>query len=323
MRILVTGGAGAIGCNLVNRLLEDPMIEQVTVLDDLSSGYRENVPDHPKVRFVEGSVTDESALDGLFSSDRLDWVVHLAASFANQTSVENPQKDLHVNGMGTLKLLEYAVKAKVKRLVYSSSSCVYGNQEGILREDTEVFHTETPYAATKLLGERYLKFFHSYHDLDAVILRFFNTYGPGERPGRERNVIPNFLRLAMQKKPLPITGDGTETRDFNYVDDTVTGVMAALKAPPGVGGKVFNLASGRETSILALAEEINRVTRNPAGIVFQNRRKWDTVLRRLASISEAKKYLNYVPRVPVKEGIRRTYVWLVAEDARTLNPVRS
>lgn len=319
---MVTGGAGAIGGNLVGQLTQDAQVEQVTVLDDLSSGHRENVPDHPMVRFVQGSITDDAMLEGLFSAGRFDWVIHLAASFANQTSVENPQKDLHVNGVGTLKLLERAVQAKIKRFVYSSSSCVYGNQGGVLSEDTETFHTETPYAATKLLGERYLKFFNSYHALDAVILRFFNTYGPGERPGKERNVIPNFLRLAMQKNPLPITGDGTETRDFNYVGDTVAGVVSALKTP-GIGGRVFNLASGRETSILALAEEVNRVTRNPAGVVFQKRREWDTVLRRLASISEAKKYLNYTPRVPVKEGIRRTYEWLAAEDARALNPVRS
>ena len=311
MKVLVTGGAGAIGGNITHALVNDPEVNGVTVLDDLSSGYFENLPAHSKLRFIRGSVGDDAILNDLFYTHDFDGVIHLAASFANQTSVENPRRDLEVNGLGMLKMLEHASKAKVKRFVYSSSSCVYGHRGGILKEDNYEFFTETPYAATKLLGERYLHFFYSYHGLDAVTLRFFNTYGPGEKAGPQRNVIPNFISLALQKKPLPITGDGTETRDFNYISDTVKGVVLALKKP-GIGGKIFNIASGRETTILKIAAEINRITRNPAGIQFQDRRKWDTVSQRLASIREAQTHLGYHPDVSIEQGLQKTTDWLMA-----------
>lgn len=320
MKILVTGGAGAIGSNLVRRLVGEVDVHGVDVLDDLSSGYRENLPDDPKIRFVQGSITDDALLTRLFQEGAYDVVVHFAANFANQSSVEHPRKDLEVNGMGTLKLFEHANKHRVRRLVYSSSSCVYGHKDGILRESDQSFCAETPYAATKLLGERYAQFFHHFHGLDVVTLRFFNSYGPGERPGRYRNVIPNFFSLALQGQPLPITGDGTETRDFNFVGDAVDGTVRAIRTP-GIGGKVFNIASGRETPILKIAEWINRVTGNTAGIRFQPRRKWDGVLRRVGSVEEAERHLGYHSSTPLEEGIRRTHEWFLTHQALLLDRV--
>lgn len=313
MRILVTGGAGAIGGNLIHQLVVDPEIEHVTVLDDLSSGYLENLPESLHMTFIRGSVTDDELLKKVFRTGKFHGVIHFAANFANQSSVEYPRKDLEVNGMGTLKVLEYSVEWKIQRFVYSSSSCVYGHKEGILKESDRAFSIDTPYGATKLLGERYAEFFHQYHGLDTVTLRFFNSYGPGEWPGAYRNVIPNFMYLALQKKPLPITGTGHETRDFNYVTDTVSGTISALKKKK-VGGKVFNLGSGKETSILQLATEINRITRNPAGVVFTQRRKWDKVLNRRACISQAKKHLHYRPTVSIREGLRHTYDWFISRN---------
>ena len=313
MKILVTGGAGALGSNLVRRLVDDPKVQRVTVLDDLSSGYADNLPTHPRMRFVQDTVTNGDLLRRLFHEEHFEYVVHFAANFANQSSVEFPQKDLEVNGMGTLKLLEISTAAKVKRFVYSSSSCVYGHKDGILKEEDEEFAPETPYATTKLLGERYVRFFHTYHGLDAVTVRFFTAYGPGEKPGRYRNVIPNFFSLAMQKKPLPITGDGSETRDFTYVSDTIDGTVATLTLP-GMAGQVFNLGSGRETAILHIAEVINRLTGNPAGVDFVGRRKWDTVRRRLASISRAEKYLNYRPNILLEEGLEKTWAWFKMQE---------
>src|SRR3989338_3706631 len=306
MRILVTGGAGAIGGNLVASLVNEPDIEKVVVLDDLSSGYLDNLPVSPRMHFIQDSITKDEVLDRLFGEFDFDAVVHFAANFANQSSVDHPRTDLEVNGFGTLKLFEYCVKHRIRRIVYSSSSCVYGHRDGLLREVDREFTTETPYAATKLLGEHYAHFFNNFHGLDIVTLRFFNVYGPGEKPGLYRNVIPNFFALALQKKPLVITGDGSETRDFSYVSDAVSGSLSALRTP-GIGGMVFNLVSGRQTQILHIANEVNRLTRNPAGITFAPRRKWDGILRRLASIDLAKKYLNYEPGVFLEEGLAKTY----------------
>jgi len=309
MKVLVTGGAGAIGGNVVQRLMQHPRVERIVVLDDLSSGYVENVPTDSRVTFIRGSVADDEILTELFTAHEPDVVYHLAANFANQNSVDYPRKDLDVNGVGTLKMLEYSVKHKIKRFIYSSSSCVYGNRGGVLKEECKEFSVDTPYAITKLLGERYVRFFYDYHGLPVVTFRFFNTFGPGERPGKYRNVIPNFIARAIEKKPLPITGNGRETRDFNYMDNTVSGIVSALDAP-GIEGLTFNLASSKETSILQIAEAINQVTGNPAGVEFLPRRKWDTVTNRLASIDLAMKHLNYRPEVDVFEGIRRTYEWI-------------
>ncbi len=311
MNVLITGGAGAIGGNVVRRLVEDPDVRSVIVLDDLSSGYLENLPVHPKLKFVRGSITDDEILKEIFASP-LSHVCHLAANFANQNSVDYPRKDLEVNGMGTLKVLEYAHSAGISRFVYSSSSCVYGNKGGVLSEDTQEFSLDTPYAITKLLGERYIRFFHDFYKMDTVILRFFNAYGPGERPGKYRNVIPNFIQCALQGQPLPITGDGTETRDFNFNSHIVDGVLAALKIQ-GISGGIFNIASGVETPILRVAELINETTGNRAGIEFKPRRNWDSVARRLASIEAASKYLAYCPSVSLEQGIRQTVEWIRAQ----------
>ncbi len=314
MDILVTGGAGAIGGNVVSRLAADADVRSVVVLDDLSSGYIENLPASPKLTFLRGSVTDDEILKEIFSKP-LTHVCHLAANFANQNSVDYPRKDLEVNGMGTLKVLEYAHRAGVRRIVYSSSSCVYGNKGGVLKEDTQEFSLDTPYAITKLLGERYVRFFHDFYKMDTVILRFFNAFGPGERPGKYRNVIPNFIHLALQGKPLSITGDGTETRDYNFNGHTVDGVVSALKTP-GISGRIFNIASGVETPILRVAEIINECTGNKAGVEFRPRRNWDSVSRRLASIDAARAHLNYKPTTPLEEGIRRTVEWIRLEASR-------
>jgi len=211
--ILVTGGAGAIGSNLTRRLAE--LGAQVIILDDLSSGVRWNVPSLPGILFVEGDILDEVKLKRVFF-ERPQIVFHLAAFFANQNSVDHPERDLMVNGMGTLRLLEYSVFTGVERFIYASSGCsIYGSESPLpLREELISLHLSTPYQITKMLGELYCNFFYHHYGLKVVKPRFFNSYGPGEVPGQYRNVIPNFIYLALQGQPLPITGTGEETRDF-------------------------------------------------------------------------------------------------------------
>ena len=309
-RILVTGGAGAIGSNLAAELLARG--HDVTVLDDLSSGHRGLVP--AGARLVVGSVAGDAALTEAFAA-RPERVFHLAALFANQNSVDHPGRDLTANGLGLVKVLEHAQRVGAAKLLYTSSSCVYGNKP-VMRETDIDFKPDTPYAITKLLGEQYCRFWSHFHKLDTVMVRLFNTYGPGEHPGRYRNVIPNFLQLAMAGEALPITGTGEETRDFNFVSDTVAGMLLAMEAGT-TPGDVFNLASGRETSIRTLAEAIDEITGNRAGLAFKPRRGWDHVLTRRGDTSKAETMLGYRPQVDLREGLARTHVWLRSNVAST------
>lgn len=303
MRVLVTGGAGAIGSNLAAELLRRG--HEVVVLDDLSSGHRELVP--PGVTLIEGSVSDDVALEAAFAR-RPERVFHLAALFANQNSVEHPDRDLTVNGLGVIKVLEHAQRSGVGKVLYTSSSCVYGNK-AVMRETDRDFKPDTPYAITKLLGEQYCTFWSEQHKLDTVMVRLFNTYGPGEHPGRYRNVIPNFMKLAMSGEALPITGTGEETRDFNFVADTVAGMILAMETAT-TPGDVFNLASGRETRIIDLANAINAITGNRGGIKLLPRRGWDHVLTRRGDTAKAESVLGYRPRVSLEDGLARTHAWL-------------
>lgn len=301
--VLVTGGSGAIGSNLVRELLTRGW--RTVVLDDLSSGHRELLPSDAEL--IVGAVQSDEDLDRAFAVEP-EYVIHLAAMFANQNSVEHPLEDLYAGGVGTLKVLERARVHGIRKILYASSSCVYGQKE-LMDEGDDSFHPDTPYAITKLLGERYGRFFASYHGLNVVIVRLFNCYGPGEYPGRYRNVVPNFFKLAMEGKPLPITGTGQETRDFTYVADIVRGMLGALEGttPPG---EVFNLASGTDTRIIDLAQMINEIAGNRAGVDFQPRRAWDTVLNRRATIRNAAKCFGFSPTVGLREGLTRTHEWL-------------
>jgi nucleoside-diphosphate-sugar epimerase len=306
-RVLVTGGAGAIGSNLTRALAG--LGATVIVLDDLSSSQRWNVPSLPNVLFVHGSVTDEVMLKRVFFEEP-DMVYHLAAFFANQNSVDYPEKDLMVNGLGTLRLLQYAALSEVDRFVYASSGCsIYGSAAPLpLREEFTSLHLSTPYQITKMLGELYGNFFHHHYDLPVVKPRFFNSYGPGEVPGQYRNVIPNFIYWAMRGAPLPITGTGDETRDFTFVGDIVDGLLRAGAMKEAIGQE-FNLASGRETRIIDLANMINDAVGNKGGVNIVPKRKWDTKSRLLASIDRARDLIGYAPSTSFETGLKQTIQW--------------
>jgi nucleoside-diphosphate-sugar epimerase len=307
MKCVVTGGAGAIGSHLVAKLVADG--HSVTVIDDLSSGHRELIP--ATVRLLRGSIEDEAVLAEGFAH-RPDWVFHLAALFANQNSVDHPDRDLAVNGVGLVRVLERAQRARAGKVLFTSSSCVYGNKPSMAESDPEL-DPETPYAVSKLAGEYYCRFWSRHHNLDTVVMRLFNTYGPHEYPGPYRNVIPNFLKLAMAGKPLPITGTGEETRDFNYVGDVVDGLVAAMKAKTP-SGEIYNIASGRQTRIIDLATYINAITENRAGIELKPRRGWDHTLTRCGDSSKAKAAFGFAPATTFEEGVACTYAWLKKVD---------
>ena len=317
--ILVTGGAGCIGTNLCKKLAEQGA-EKVIILDDLSSAYEWNIPNAKNIVFVKGSVLDDEMLKRVFK-EKPDYVFHLAAHFANQNSVDNPETDLMVNGMGTLKVLQYANLVNVKRFVYSSSGCgVYGLDSKMPFEEHDIsISLHTPYQVTKLLGELYTNYFHNLYGLPIVNARFFNVYGPGEVPGRYRNVIPNFFYWAMNGQALPITGDGTETRDWTYVDDIIDGLMAMGIKEEAVG-EAINLGSGKEHRVIGMANMVNELTGQTlrkfdqkccaeAGVKYVERRDWDVKRRLLSSIEKAKKLLGYKPQTEFEEGLNRVQGW--------------
>lgn len=305
MRLLITGGAGAIGSNAARAALRRH--HEVAVIDDLSSGFRDLVP--AGAHFVQGSIVDDDALAAAFDPAP-DYVIHAAALFANQNSVDHPQADLVANGLGLIKVLERCKTAGVRKLLFCSSSCVYGGK-ALMREDDLDLRPDTPYAITKWLGERYARYWADQHGLDTVCVRLFNVYGPGERPGRYRNVIPNFIDRALRGEALTITGTGEETRDFTFTDDVVEGMLAVLAADTQPGA-VFNLGAGRATSIRDLATMINEMTGNEAGIVYAPRRSWDHVPHRLCDPSLAQRAFGFTASTELQDGLARTLDWLRA-----------
>jgi UDP-glucose 4-epimerase len=306
--VLITGGAGAIGSNLT-QAVATAGAKMVMVLDDLSSAVRWNVPALPNVLFIEGSILDEVELKRVFF-ERPDVIFHLAALFANQNSIDHPETDLQVNGLGTLRLLQYSQLSGAGRFVYASSGCsIYGSNAPLpLTEEFMSLHLSSPYQITKMLGELYCNFFQHHFELPVVKARFFNSYGPGEMPGQYRNVIPNFIYWAMRGEALPITGTGEETRDFTYVGDIVDGLLRAGYFEAAVGQE-FNLASGRETRIIDLANMINAQVGSQGGINFAARRKWDTKSRLLASVDRAGQLIGYQPNTSFESGLQKAIAW--------------
>ncbi len=306
--VLVTGGAGAIGGNLCRKLSE-LNVKKIIILDDLSSSYEWNIPIAKNIMFVKGSILDDEMLKRVFK-EKPEYVFHLAAHFANQNSVDNPEKDLSVNGMGILKVLEYSQLVDIKRFIYSSSGCgVYGLDSKMpFKEYDTSISLHTPYQVTKLIGELYTNYYHNLYGLPIVNARFFNVFGPGEVPGRYRNVIPNFFYWAISRQPLPITGDGTETRDWTYVGDIINGLLAMGIVDEAIG-EAFNLGSAKEHRVVDMANTINSLTGSDAGVAFTDRRNWDVKCRLLSSIEKAKKVLKYQPEMKFEDGLSAIHRW--------------
>ena len=315
--VLVTGGAGCVGSNLCKKISK-LNAKKVIILDNLSSAYEWNIPDAENVVFINGDILDDEMLKRAYK-EKPDYVFHLAAHFANQNSVDNPETDLMINGIGTLKVLQYAHLAGVKRLVYSSSGCgVYGLESKMPFEEHDVsISLHTPYQVTKLLGELYTNYFHNLYDLPIVNARFFNVFGPGEVPGKYRNVIPNFMHWSMNSLMLPITGDGTETRDWTYVDDIINGLLAMGIKEEAIG-EAINLGSGEEQRVIDMANMVNKITGNESGIVYMERRDWDVKNRLLSSIDKAKRLLDYKPQMKFEDGLKHVHEWFV-ENQENIN----
>ncbi len=305
--ILVTGGNGAVGSNLVKKLLNQSA--KVVVLDDFSQSSPNNLTVHKNLKIIKGNINDEKVLKKTFST-KFDYIFHLAARFANELSVQNPIEDLVVNTQGTLQILLHAAKQNPKRFIYTSSSSLYGIQKTISFKEALYPNPSTPYAASKLSAEHYCDAIGKLSGLKHTIVRLSNSYGPFDPPGRFRNVIPNFFAAAMHNKNIVITGTGKETRDFTFIDDIVKGIFLAATKKSSEN-QIFNLGTGKETQILKIAKIILDLTKSKSKIVFKPRRTFDPITRRKMDISKAKKLLGYYPETEIKDGLRFTYDWFL------------
>jgi len=317
---LVVGGAGFVGSNLVRRLLGDG-VARVTIVDNLLSADRSNVPDDARVSLVEASIADDTVLAALPGD--LDVVWHLACYHGNQSSIADPLADHANNTLTSLKLFERLKDIRgLRKVVYAAAGCAVAEktfEETVATpEDAPVslFH-DSPYAISKLVGEMYGNYYFTRHGLPFVKARFQNVYGPGEILGAGRwrgtphtvwrNVTPTFVLRALHGDALPLDNEGRNARDFIYVDDTVEGLVAcALKGAPG---EAYNLASGVETTIRDLADLIAAATGSATTHDLLAPRDWDRSGRRFGDPSKARAELGFEAHTSLAEGIARTVAW--------------
>lgn len=304
-KILVTGGCGAIGVNLVNALVESNEMD-VYVIDNLSSGNNE-LPEQAKFSLID--ISNKEKTHNYFSDFQPEYIFHLAAHFANQNSVDHPVSDVSTNTIGLINLFEAQLENdKLKKVVYASSSCVYGAAPE-MKEDISVGPYDTPYAINKYTGELYSKYYSLVRGIPSVCARIFNNFGPGELPGPYRNVIPNFILKAVLDEDIYITGTGDETRDFCYVDNTVE-LLKKLAFSEFRSGEVFNSGTGEGLSIRELAETIIEISDSKSKIVYTEPRSWDHIKHRKANIENSRKSLNYSPKPDTYKELGTTIQWI-------------
>jgi UDP-glucose 4-epimerase len=309
MRALVTGGAGFIGSNLADVLLAEGY--EVRVLDDLCTGYRDNVS--PRCEFIEGDVADEASVR--MAMEDVDVVFHQAAHRAVLRSVEHPLTTDRANTHGTLTVLKAALDSGARRVVYASSSSIYGGSEMMPTPESAPAIPRSPYAVTKLTGEHYCRVFSELYGLETVALRYFNVYGARQRPDSAyAAVIPLFISALQSDGRPEVHGDGLQSRDFTHIEDVVAANIAAASAPAEhCSGKAYNIAGGGAHSLMDLLEILERITGRKASPIHTDPRPGD-VRHTCADISAAAADLGHEPLVDFEEGLRRTVAWTSAQD---------
>lgn len=303
-KILITGGAGFIGSNLCNYFSNNG--HTVICIDNLSGGYKENLNYNKNIIFIKGSCADSKTLDKAFKL-KPNIVFHLAARKGfNYSSVINPIEDLKVNTITTIKILEYSVKYKINKFIYTSSSCVYGNISKRSNENSKII-LDTPYAISKYTSEEYCKFFQRYYNLDVTIFRLFNTYGPGERVKKYSNVICRFYQNSINNEDINITGKNS-TRSYMYIDDLIRAFKISVYKNSFIN-TTLNLGNDSETSINELAKLIIINSKSKSKIIEHDFRKWDNVINRSTSIKKIYQISGWKPRTNIQAGLKKYYKW--------------
>lgn len=310
-KVLVTGGAGFIGSHLVRFLMQN--VGRVRVLDSFITGRIENIEElRGDIELINGSLTERSKI--LAACEGVETIFHLGALPSVPRSIEDPLCSNENNVTGTLSLILAARDAGVKRLVYSSSSSVYGNQEAPVKTEDLCARPLSPYAISKYAAEQYCRIAPDIFGLETVCLRYFNVFGPRQQPGSAYGaVIPRFIARMVDGQAPVVEGNGKQSRDFTYVDNVVRANWLASQTP-GVSGEVFNVACGHSWSLLQIIDELNRILGTSLKPTFVPERKGD-VFSSLAGVKKAEDLLGYTPVVSVPDGLEKTVAWTKAERA--------
>lgn len=311
MNILITGGAGFIGSTLADKLLEKN--NKIVVIDNFNDYYspklkEKNIKhnlDNKNYKLYRGDICDKNLLSKIFEENKIDVVVHIAASAGVRPSIENPLSYVKNNIEGTVNILEVMKRKNVKKIVFASSSSIYGNcKEEIFSEDLKVSEPISPYAASKSACEQFLYTYSKLFDIQVVALRFFTVFGPRQRPDL---AIRKFIDLIKENKPIPVYGDGTTIRDYTYVDDIVDGIIGAINYND-TPYEIINLGGGAPVSLNEMISTIEKVLNKKATIEHLPMQLGD-VNKTAADITKAKKLLNYNPKTSFKEGIIKFIEW--------------
>ncbi|KPJ56665.1 Vi polysaccharide biosynthesis protein VipB/TviC [Parcubacteria bacterium DG_74_2] len=306
-KFLITGGAGFIGSNIVEKLLE--LGEKVIVFDNLSTGREENLRDflkNPNFKFIQGDLRKEKEVEEAVRE--VDYILHQAALPSVGRSILDPKSTFESNVSGTLNLLFAAKKYKVKKIVYASSSSIYGPTKILPKKENMLPSPISPYALSKLTGEKLCQIFSENYSLPTVCLRYFNVFGPRQDPNSEyAAVIPKFVSAFLNDKRPTIYGDGLQSRDFTFVENVVEANLKALYSKFN-NGQVFNIACGNQTSLLELLDFLNKIFSKNIEPDFAKERQGD-IKHSFADISKAEKGLNYSSRVFFEQGLKTTIDW--------------
>lgn len=311
MRILVTGGAGFIGSNLVGALLKDKRVTAVKVLDNLATGSLQNIEEfrtNPAFQFVEGDIRDYDTC--LSCCSDADLITHQAALGSVPRSINDPLTSNNVNITGTLNIFTAAKEKNVKRIVYAASSSTYGDHPGLPKTEDIIGRPLSPYAVTKYVNELYARVYADLYGMELIGLRYFNIFGPKQNPrGPYAAVIPLFAEAILKNEPPVINGDGGHSRDFTFVENAVNAnILSLFTDNKEAVNQVYNIACGEQTSLLQLFDHLKQQAGSDLKPIHGPDRKGD-VKHSLADISKAQKLLGYSVKIPVDAGLHKTYQW--------------